>query len=133
MAHSGRKSRKRASSDQLREQATRNVRPAKGKSITKGRPEGLECSSQRPLTPPIPAPIDLDDSGDNSEYEQQESPTDVDDENMDMGEEDDANGHRRTGNHAKGQRGFHRDVRMMAVAGSKSAVVTVVGWRYKVW
>src|SRR5437588_11892881 len=85
-------SRKRASSDQLREQANRNVRPAKGKLMNKNRLESSGSSVQRPSSPPLPGPatdnLD-DDSGDNSEYEQLElEPTDVDDENMDWGEEE---------------------------------------------
>ena len=44
-------SRKRASSDQLREQANRNVRPAKGKLMNKNRLESSGSSVQRPSSP----------------------------------------------------------------------------------
>jgi len=127
-------SRKRASSDQLREQANRNVRPAKGKLMNKNRLESSGSSVQRPSSPPLPGPatdnLD-DDSGDNSEYEQLElEPTDVDDENMDWGEEEKADDYRRMGNHGKGQKGFQRDARMMAVVSSKTPKITVVSRYY---
>jgi hypothetical protein len=124
MPPSSKNSRKRASSDQLRDQANRNVRPAKGKLI-KNRLEGPGSSSQRPSSPSLPTPIHVDDSGENSEYEQQESPTDVDEENIDWGEEDEYR------NYGKGQKGFQRDARVMAAAGSKSTVLMVVSGQYR--
>lgn len=130
-----RKSRKRASSDQLRELAKRNVRPAKGGSIAKK--SHLESSgnfSQRSTPPAPPAPIDLDDSGDddNSEYEQQGSATDIDEENMEVEEDEASESHRAKG-HTNRQSKIHRDARMMAMAGSKHTVLMVVSGQPKVW
>ena len=128
------RSRKRASSDQLRELANRKVRPAKGKSIAKSRLEGSGNSFQKSLSPALPAPIDLDDSGDddNSEYEQQGLATDIDEENMEV-EEDEASDSRHTGSHTNRQRKVSRDARMIATAGSKHPVILVVSGQHEFW
>lgn len=120
-------SRKRASSDQLREQANRNVRPARDRSLAKVSSEGPGNISRKFSSPAITVPVEHDNSGDDhSEYEQQESATDVDEENIHFGEEDGADDPRRTGNRKKAPEKFHRDARMMALAGRKHTVVTVV-------
>ena len=92
MAPIAKVSRKRASSDQLREQANRNMRLAKGKSIAKGRgdyskssnfqnhQERSSSSSQRPSSPNLPPPITDITLSDSSEYQQQESSTTDDEE-----------------------------------------------------
>src|SRR5437588_4609251 len=128
------RSRKRASSDQLRELANRKVRPGKGKSIAKSHLEGSRNSLQKSLSPALPAPIDLDDSGDddNSEYEQQGSATDIDEENMEV-EEDEASDSRHTGSRSNRQRKVSRDARMIATAGSKHPVILVVSGQHEFW
>lgn len=138
MAPNGQLSRKRASSDQLREQAKRNVRPAKGKSIAKSRggcpkgsnirsrPEESESSSRRPSSPELPPLItDITLSDDNSEYEQQESATDVEEEHIYIEEEED----RPEKNRTKGLKGLTKDARTMAaaLAASSSSIIKVVG------
>lgn len=142
MAPSGQVSRKRASSDQLREQANRNVRPAKGKSIAKSRggsskgsssrsrPEGSGSSLRRPSSPELPPPItDIILSEDNSEYEQQESSTDVEEEHIYIEEEEKENPPRKNG--TKGSKGFSKDARTMvaAVTASGSSVIKIVSRR----
>jgi hypothetical protein len=96
--------------------------------------ESAGSSAQRQSSPQLPGPATdnlHDDSGDNGEYEQLElEPTDVDEENMDWGEEEKADDYRRMGDHGKGQKGVHRDARMMAVVSSKTPKITVVSWYY---
>jgi len=147
MAPTGQVSRKRASSDQLREQAKRKVRPAKAKSIaksrasgskgsatkgptTKSRPEGSESSSRRPSSPELPPPIGeitVSDDSDNSEFEQQES-TEADEEHMYLDDEEDTDDNRHKKNRTKGPKNLTKDARTMALAASRSSIITLVRW-----
>ena len=115
--------RKRASSDQIRDQAKRNVRPAKNnKSITKGRPEGFLSSSRR-SSPGLPATISHG-GDDNSELEL--SSTDVDEENIEPKESD--RDHRRKEDGRKGKNKLIKDSHTMALSASRSSLITLVSW-----
>ena len=137
MAPIAKVSRKRASSDQLREQANRNMRPAKGKSIVKSRgdyskssnlqnhQEGSSSSSQRPSSPDLPPPITDITLSDSSEYQQQESSTTDDEEEqmyVEEGRPEQSNG--------KGSKSMTRDARTMAAALAAASTnrIKVVGW-----
>jgi len=112
--------RKRASSDHIREQAKRNVRPAKGKSVAKGRQESSQSSSKG-LSPNLPTMIS-DGSDGNSEFGQQGSSTDVDEEFLEE-EEGMAGDYRRKGHDKKKA---SKDARTMAQVASNSSAITVV-------
>lgn len=111
--------RKRASSDHLREQANRNVRPAKGKSISKGRSGGVASSSGRPIEPASP----IDDFDDHSEFEQHSSTDDAEDEEIEEVTENDP---RRQESRSKGPKALTKDARVMAKAASSSIELTIV-------
>ena len=137
MAPIAKVSRKRASSDQLREQANRNMRPAKGKSIAKSRgdyskgsnlqnrQEGSSSSSQRPSSPDLPPPIPDITLSDSSEYQQQESSTTDDEEEQIYVEEGQPEQSNR-----KGSKSMTRDARTMAaaLAAARTNRIKVVGW-----
>jgi hypothetical protein len=68
-------------------------------------------------------------SEDNSEYEQQESSTDVEEEHIYIEEEEKENPPRKNG--TKGSKGFSKDARTMvaAVTASGSSVIKIVSRR----
>jgi hypothetical protein len=117
--------RKRASSDQIRDAAKRNVRPAKYKSITKLRPEGPPSLSRR-SSPGLPPAIISNGSDDNSELDQHYdlSSTDVDEENMEESVID--HRPRQKEDSTKGKKKLSKDTRTMALSASNSSVITLV-------
>ena len=137
MAPIAKVSRKRASSDQLREQANRNMRLAKGKSIAKSRGDyskgsnlqnhqgGSSSSSQRPSSPDLPPPIPDITLSDSSEYQQQEPSTTDDEEEQIYVEEG-----RPEQSNRKGSKSMTRDARTMAAAMAAASTnrIKVVGW-----
>jgi hypothetical protein len=113
--------RKRASSDQIRDEAKRNVRPAKYKSISKRRPEGHIGSSRRssPGLPPATFNNGSDDNSESRNHHLDLSSTDVDEENMEESVID---------NGTKGKKKLSKDTRTMARSASSSSVITLVSW-----
>lgn len=132
MAPSSRASRKRASSDQLRDLANRNVRPAIAKSIAKSRQKSSGSTSERQRSPALPIPTDPDDTADDqSEYEQEESATDIDEENLNLEEENEEDDHRRRESHTNTKKKIPREARMMAMAGSRRTEIMVVSMQLR--
>ena len=132
MAPSSRASRKRASSDQLRDLANRNVRPAIAKSIAKSHQKSSGSTSERQRSPPLPIPTDPDDTADDqSEYEQEESATDIDEENLNLEEENEEDDHRRRESHTNTEKKIPREARMMAIAGSRRTEIMVVSMQLR--
>ena len=108
--------RKRASSDQLCEQAKRNVCLAKYKSIQKARYDGTVSSSRGPISPALP-PTLSSGSDDNSEFEQGLS-TEVDEDHIE--EETTMAKEKRT----KGK--ISKDPHTMAQTSRKTTIITLV-------
>lgn len=116
--------RKRASSDQIRDEAKRNVRPTKHKSTTRRRPEGPMSSSRR-SSPGLPPMINTG-GDDNSELEDQNdlSTTDIDEENIEDMILDDYP--RQKEDVTRGKKKISKDTRTMALSAGKPSVITIV-------
>lgn len=119
--------RKRASSDQIRDQAKRNVRQAKNKSTTKGPVKGPIGSSRRsspPLPPTIPERSDPDEGG---ELENGLSGTDVDEGNLEEESVPEVHNYpRRKEDGMRGKKNSSKDIHTMALAAGKSSTITLV-------
>ena len=92
---------------------------AKHKLTHKYRPSSAQGLSRKPSSPALPTTIRGDRSDDNSEFEQQESSTDVDEEHI---EEETVAGEQR----AKGQKTLNKETHTMAHAATKTTVKTLV-------
>lgn len=115
--------RKRASSGHLREQQKRNVRPAKGRTTPKGRPEGSVSSSRRASSPILPPTITIG-IDDNDDLDQQGSSTDVDEDQVEREDVEEYYGGKE--DRWKGKGKPSKEARTMVLAARNSSTMTLV-------